>query len=114
MSRIKRLYICLLAGWLVFCAVRVLLPYLGDYYRVSVEGGYVVYRSCMDMEAYAVVRAARLHATLRGEEAPTIYMAKVVSDGCDGSIGDWESRIVSLRPKVRSAAEEIIDAIEKL
>lgn len=69
---------------------------------------------CMDMEAYAVVRAARLHATLRGEEAPTIYMAKVVSDGCDGSIGDWESRIVSLRPKVRSAAEEIIDAIEKL
>lgn len=39
MSRIKRLYICLLVGWLVFCAVRVLLPYLGDYYCVRAEGG---------------------------------------------------------------------------
>jgi hypothetical protein len=66
----------------------------------------------MDMEAYAVVRAVRLYASLRGEESPTIHIAKVVSDGCDGSIGDWESRIGSLRPTVRRAAEEIITNIE--
>ena len=66
---------------------------------------------CMDMEAYAIVRAIRLHASLHGIDAPTIYMAKVVSDGCDGSVGDWESRIVSLRPTVKRAAEEIIEKI---
>jgi hypothetical protein len=37
-----------------------------------------------------------------------------VSDGCDGTVGDWESRITSLRPAVRAAAEDIIDKIEKL
>lgn len=67
---------------------------------------------CMDMEAYAIVRAAHLHATLHGEDAPTIYMAKIVSDGCDGSVGDWESRIVSLRPTVRRATEEILEKIK--
>ena len=67
---------------------------------------------CMDMEAYAVVRAVRLYASLQCKESPTIHIAKVVSDGCDGSIGDWESRIVSLRPTVRGAAEEIITNIE--
>lgn len=69
---------------------------------------------CMDMEAYAIVRAVRLHASLHEKECPAIYMAKIVSDGCDGSVGDWESRITSLRPTVRAAAEEIIDTIEKL
>lgn len=68
---------------------------------------------CMDMEAYAIVRASHLYASLHGLDRPKIYMAKVVSDGCDGSVGDWESRIVSLRPKVRGAAEEIISIIEK-
>lgn len=68
---------------------------------------------CMDMEAYAIVRAVRLHASLRGIDQPTIYMAKVVSDGCDGSVGDWESRIAALRPTVRGAAELIIDQIEQ-
>lgn len=68
---------------------------------------------CMDMEAYAVVRAVRFYASLRGEDTPTIHIAKVVSDGCDGTIGDWESRIVSLRPTVMGAAEEIINNIEK-
>ena len=67
---------------------------------------------CMDMEAYAIVRAAHLHATLHGEDAPTIYMAKIVSDGCDGSVGDWESRIVSLRPTVRRATDEILEKIK--
>ena len=69
---------------------------------------------CMDMEAYAVVRAVRLHSSLHGVDEPTIYLAKIVSDGCDGSVGDWESRITSLRPTVRAAAEDIIDKIEKL
>ena len=67
---------------------------------------------CMDMEAYAVVRAVRLYASLQCKESPTIHIAKVVSDGCDGSIGDWESRIVSLRQTVRGATEEIITNIE--
>ena len=69
---------------------------------------------CMDMEAYAIVRAVRLHASLHKAECPAIYMAKIVSDVCDGSVGDWESRITSLRPTGRAAAEEIIDKIEKL
>lgn len=69
---------------------------------------------CMDMEAYAVVRAVRLHSSLHGVDEPTIYLAKIVSDGCDGTVGDWESRITSLRPTVRAAAEDIIDKIEKL
>ena len=68
---------------------------------------------CMDMEAYAVVRAVRLHATLHGVETPTVHLAKVVSDGCDGSVGDWESRIAQLRPTVRSAVEKIINNIEQ-
>jgi hypothetical protein len=66
----------------------------------------------MDMEAYAIVRAAHLHASLHDKERPAIYMAKIVSDGCDGSVGDWESRITSLRPTVRRAAEEILEMIK--
>jgi hypothetical protein len=69
---------------------------------------------CMDMEAYAIVRAVRLHSSLHGVDEPAIYLAKIVSDGCDGTVGDWESRITSLRPTVRAAAEDIIDKIEKL
>ena len=68
---------------------------------------------CMDMEAYAVVRAVRLHSSLHGVDEPTIYLAKIVSDGCDGSVGDWESRIAQLRPTVRAAVEHIINKIEQ-
>lgn len=68
---------------------------------------------CMDMEAYAVVRAVRLHSLLHGVDEPTIYLAKIVSDGCDGSVGDWESRITQLRPTVRAAVEQIINKIEQ-
>ena len=68
---------------------------------------------CMDMEAYAVVRAVRLHSSLHGVDEPTIYLAKIVSDGCDGSVGDWESRIAQLRPTVRAAVEQIINKIEQ-
>lgn len=68
---------------------------------------------CMDMEAYAVVRAVRLHSSLHGVDEPTIYLAKIVSDGCDGSVGDWESRIIQLRPTVRAAVEQIINKIEQ-
>lgn len=68
---------------------------------------------CMDMEAYAVVRAVRLHSSLHGVDEPTIYLAKIVSDGCDGSVGDWESRIAQLRPTVRAVVEQIINKIEQ-
>ena len=68
---------------------------------------------CMDMEAYAVVRAVRLHSSLHGVDEPTIYLAKIVSDGCDGAVGDWESRITQLRPTVRAAVEQIINKIEQ-
>lgn len=68
---------------------------------------------CMDMEAYAVVRAVRLHSSLHGVYEPTIYLAKIVSDGCDGSVGDWESCITQLRPTVRAAVEHIINKIEQ-
>lgn len=68
---------------------------------------------CMDMEAYAVVRAVRLHSSLHGVDEPTIYLAKIVSDGCDGSVSDWESRITQLRPTVRAAVEHIINKIEQ-
>lgn len=68
---------------------------------------------CMDMEAYAVVRAVRLHSSLHGVDEPTIYLAKIVSDGCDGSVSDWESRITQLRSTVRAAVEQIINKIEQ-
>ena len=61
MSRIKRLYICLLAGWLVICAARVLLlPHLGDYYHVRMEEEYNIC-TCMDTktsEAHGQMPAA--------------------------------------------------------
>ena len=66
---------------------------------------------CMDMESYAVVRAVRLHSSLEGKPAPKVYMLKAVSDGADGTIGDWSERVEALRPVLREAFENLIKEI---
>ena len=66
---------------------------------------------CMDMESYAVVRAVRLHSSLEGKPAPKIYMLKAVSDGADGTIGDWSERVEALRPVLRGALDNLIKGI---
>ena len=66
---------------------------------------------CMDMESYAVVRAVRLHSSLEGKPAPNIYMLKAVSDGADGTIGDWSERVEALRPVLRGALNNLIKEI---
>lgn len=66
---------------------------------------------CMDMESYAVVRAVRLHSSLEGKPEPKIYMLKAVSDGADGTIGDWSERVEELRPVLREALDNLIKEI---
>lgn len=66
---------------------------------------------CMDMEAYAVVRAVRLHSSLEGKPMPKVYMLKAVSDGADGTIGDWSQRVEALRPTLRGALDNLINEI---
>ena len=66
---------------------------------------------CMDMESYAVVRAVRLHSSLEGKPAPKVYMLKAVSDGADGTIGDWSERVEALRPVLREALGNLIKEI---
>lgn len=63
---------------------------------------------CMDMESYAIVRAVKYHARTRRKELPKIYMLKVVSDGADGSVGEWSQRIERLRPTLLDATKELI------
>ena len=66
---------------------------------------------CMDMESYAVVRAVRLHSSLEGKPEPKVYMLKAVSDGADGTIGDWGERVEALRPVLREALDNLIKEI---
>lgn len=66
---------------------------------------------CMDMESYAVVRAVRLHSSLEGKPEPKVYMLKAVSDGADGTIGDWSERVEALRPVLREALDNLINEI---
>lgn len=66
---------------------------------------------CMDMESYAVVRAVRLHSSLEGKPEPKVYMLKAVSDGADGTIGDWSERVETLRPVLREALDNLIKEI---
>lgn len=66
---------------------------------------------CMDMEAYAVVRAVKLHSALRGKPMPEVYMLKMVSDGADGTIGDWNERIERLRPLLMEELDNLIKQI---
>ena len=66
---------------------------------------------CMDMESYAIVRAIRFYVSQRGVAMPKIYMVKVVSDGCDGTVDDWQTRIERLRPTLLAAAQELLKEI---
>jgi nucleoside phosphorylase len=66
---------------------------------------------CMDMESYAVVRAVRLHSSLEGKPEPMVYMLKAVSDGADGTIGDWSERVEALRPVLHEALDNLIKEI---
>ena len=66
---------------------------------------------CMDMESYAVVRAVRLHSSLEGKPEPKVYMLKAVSDGADGTIGDWSERVEALRPVLREALDNLIKEV---
>lgn len=66
---------------------------------------------CMDMEAYAVVRAVGLHSSLSGKQQPEVYILKIVSDGADGTLGDWNERIAPLRPKLMQALNNLLNDI---
>ena len=68
---------------------------------------------CMDMESYAIVRAIRFHATQQAKAMPEIHMIKVVSDGCDGTVDDWQTRIERLRPTLLAAAQQLIEEINR-
>ena len=63
-------------------------------------------------ESYAVVRAVKLHSSLNGKPMPSIHMMKIVSDGADGTIGDWSARIERLRPLLREGLDNLIKEIE--
>ena len=67
---------------------------------------------CMDMESYAIVRATKFYARQSGKAVPQIYMLKVVSDACDGTIEDWESRVERLRPTLVKAARELVAVLK--
>ena len=68
---------------------------------------------CMDMESYAIVRAVRFYATQQAKALPEIHMIKVVSDGCDGTVDDWQTRIERLRPTLLAAAQQLIEEINR-
>lgn len=68
---------------------------------------------CMDMESYAVVRATRFYCAQENRPLPKIYITKVVSDGADGSIGDWAARLRHLRPTLQEAIQQVINEIER-
>ena len=65
---------------------------------------------CMDMESYAVLRAIKFYAS-RHTAAPKSYMLKVVSDGADGSVGEWSQRIERLRPTLLEATKSLIEKL---
>lgn len=68
---------------------------------------------CMDMESYAIVRATKFYAEHFNKVRPRIYMTKVVSDGADGSIGDWATRLEILRPTLLKAIQQTIEEAKK-
>ena len=67
---------------------------------------------CMDMEAYAIRRALRFYAQLRGEEELKLHLLKIVSDEADGTISSWESRIERLRPLLLEATLNLISELQ--
>lgn len=38
MNLLKRIYLFLTGAWLLFCMLRLILPYLGDYYKLGLIG----------------------------------------------------------------------------
>ena len=65
---------------------------------------------CMDMESYAVLRAIKFYSH-RHTNTPKSYMLKVVSDGADGSVGEWSQRIKRLRPTLLEATKSLIEKL---
>ncbi len=66
---------------------------------------------CMEMEAYAIIRAKRFYARLSGKSEPALHLIKIVSDQADGTIEAWESRIERLRPMLLEATLELIEKL---
>ena len=67
---------------------------------------------CMDMESYAIMRAIKHHSASSNMPEPQVHFIKVVSDGADGSIGDWAARLQHLRPTLQTAIEELISTLK--
>lgn len=67
---------------------------------------------CMDMESYAIMRAIKYHSTSHNTPEPQVHFIKVVSDGADGSIGDWAARLRHLRPTLQASVEELISTLK--
>lgn len=67
---------------------------------------------CMDMESYAIARAIKYHSAINNISEPELHLIKVVSDGADGSIGDWAARLRHLRPTLLAAIEDLISTIK--
>ena len=113
MSRIKRLYICLLAEWLVICAARVLLlPYLGDYYHVRMEEEYNIC-TCMDTktsEAHGQMPAA-LFAGLNARMEAAQPGTRFFYTPCKTTQYTWKGLLCtparSKEPEVSPAAEQV-------
>ena len=66
---------------------------------------------CMEMEAYAIIRAKRFFARLSSKPEPELHLIKIVSDQADGTIEAWEPRIERLRPKLMEATLELIEKL---
>lgn len=59
---------------------------------------------CFEMEGYAILRAVRFHAAMRGADALPVMMLKGVSDNVDCSIEDWFTKLLRVRPALVEAA----------
>lgn len=66
---------------------------------------------CMDMEAYAILRAIKFHAKQRKERAAELHLIKIVSDGADASVEEWSKRIERLRPALLNATLEKLSTL---
>lgn len=66
---------------------------------------------CFEMEGYAILRAVRFHAAMRGAEPLPVRMIKGVSDNVDGSIEDWFVKLERVRPALVAAAERTLSEL---
>ncbi len=72
----------------------------------------IAHCDCMDMESYAIARAIKHHSDISGTPMPQLHLIKVVSDGADGSIGDWSARLRHLHPTLQTAISELIASLK--